>query len=119
MEELFLCSLFRRNELNVVDQQNIVISVSLAEAQELVVPNGADEIVGELFRGDVGQPQTAVSSFDLLADGVHEVGLAETHSSIHKQRVVGLRGSFCDRKGRSVRELIGGTDDKRLERVLG
>ena len=32
----------------------------------------------------------------LVADGVHQVGLAHSHAAVEEERIVGARGALCD-----------------------
>ena len=57
--------------------------------------------------------------FDLVADGLHQVGLAHADAAVQEQRVVGLGGAFRHRAGGSVGKLIAGADDEVVEGVLG
>ena len=69
MEELLLCPLFSRQELNVVDHEHIDVSIALPEIHHLVIANGVDHLVGKLFRGQVGDAQ--IGSFrHMIAYGV-------------------------------------------------
>ena len=52
-----------------------------------------------------------------VADGLHQMRLAESHPAVQEQRIVGFRGLLGDGQGRGVRELIRGADDKRVEGV--
>src|SRR5262245_58175751 len=52
-----------------------------------------------------------------MSDRVHQMGLAEAHAAIEKQRVVRSRRRFRYRATGRVRELIRGADDEGLERV--
>ena len=54
VEELFLDALFARQELNVIDQQNVGLAVFLAKFRQLVVLNAVDVLIGELFRSQIG-----------------------------------------------------------------
>ena len=49
VKELFLRSFLAGDELDIVDEQNIVIAVTLSETEQLVVTDGADQVVGELL----------------------------------------------------------------------
>src|SRR5262245_31511471 len=90
VKELFLRTLFSGNELNVIDQQDIVVSISLFETEHLVVPNSIDDFVGKFLRRDIGQAKQLVIELDRVSDGVHEMCLAKTHATIKEQGIVCL-----------------------------
>ena len=54
---------------------------------------------------------------DLVADGLHQVGLAHTDAAVQEERVVGLRRTFRDRLAGGVRELVAAADDEGVEGV--
>ncbi len=54
--------------------------------------NGVDDLVGELFGGNVKDIQpTAVTG---IADRVQQMGFSEPHSPVEKRAVVGTGGLF-------------------------
>ena len=54
---------------------------------------------------------------EVLADGVHQVRLAEADAAVDEQRVVGPRGGLGDGAGGRVGELVRRSDDELLEGV--
>ena len=53
VEESFLGLIFTLEELNVIHQQNIDVSILCLELRSLVVLNCVYKVVGEFFAGDV------------------------------------------------------------------
>ena len=56
MEKLFLCSFLTYNKLDIIDQQNIELAVTVTEVGRrhvVLVSDGIDELVNEGFRGDI------------------------------------------------------------------
>ena len=56
MEKLFLCSFLTYNKLDIIDQQNIKLAVTVTEVGRrhvVLVSDGIDELVNEGFRGDI------------------------------------------------------------------
>src|SRR5688572_17346114 len=88
MKELFLSPFFCGDELDVVYKEDVIIAIAFPEAEHLVIADRTDQVVGELFRGDIGQTQTSVPALDFVSDGMHQVGLPKTDTSIHEQRVI-------------------------------
>ena len=50
MEEHFLSALLPGDELNIIDEQNIIVSIPLVETKHLVVADCIDDFVRKLFR---------------------------------------------------------------------
>ena len=93
-------------------------AVLLAEGGQPVEADGVDHLVDEAVRGDVEEVQLPVARLDVVADRVHQVGLAEPHAAVDEERVVGLDGDLGHRARGGVRELVRGADHEALERVL-
>jgi hypothetical protein len=106
-------------ELDVVDEQDVDLAVPGLEGGAPVVRDRVDEVVGEFLTRHVSDLHPGVEGLRVVADGVQEVGLAETGVAVDEERVVGLRGSLGDGDGGRVRESVGLTDDEVVERVLG
>ena len=117
VEELVLRAFLAGDELDVVDEQDVDRAVALTELQNPVVADGVDHLVHETFRRDVGEPQPRRVLHDVLADGVHQVGLAQADAAVDEQRVVGERRCFGHRPAGGVRELVRGADDEGVEGV--
>ena len=92
--------------------------VLLPEGRQAVEPDGVDHLVDEAIGRDVEEVQLAVARLDVVADGVHQVRLAESHAAIEEERVVRLRRDLGDRARRGVGELVRGADDEALEGVF-
>ena len=106
------------DELDVVHQQHVDRAVLLAEGGQAVEADGVDHLVDEAVRGDVDEDEPLLPGLDVVADRVHEVGLAEAHPAVDEERVVGLARDLRDRAGRRVRKLVGGADHEAVEGVL-
>jgi hypothetical protein len=88
VEELRLCSFFAGHELNVIHQQNVNAPVPFPEIENPVIADGVDHLVHEPFGRDVSQFQAAIMLQHVLTDGMHQVRLSETNTSVNEQRVV-------------------------------
>jgi len=117
VEELFLGPLLVGDELDVVDEQQVDLAVTGPELVDLALLDARDELVGELLAGGVDDPLPRQPGEHLVADGVHEVRLAEAHSTVEEERVVGVPGSLGDRQAGRVRQPVGRTDDEGAEGV--
>ena len=58
-----------------------------------------------------------MAALDLVADGLHQVGLAHADAAIQEERVVGLRRTLRDRLAGGVGELVAAADDEGVEGV--
>ena len=116
MEELFLGGVFARNELDVVDQQNINIAIAIAELFGLLPANGVDQVVGELFARHIQHIDVGILRQRRIADGVQQVGFAQTDTAIQKQRVVRLGRMIGHCHTGGTRQPIARTDDKAIKR---
>ena len=70
VEELFLRRVLVREELDVVNQQDVDVAVHRLEARTFVITNRVDEVVSELFRVDVANTDAAVQIACIVSDGV-------------------------------------------------
>ncbi len=86
VEELLLRPFLLRDELNVVDEQNVHGAEAIAEAGHAVVAQRGDHLVGELLCGNVADAGGWLASLYFVADGVHQVGLAHAHAAIQEER---------------------------------
>src|SRR2546430_610322 len=55
----------------------------------------------------------------MVADGVHQVGLAQADAPVNEQRIVGPGGGFRHCHAGRMRELVTGADHETRKRVLG
>ena len=119
VEELLLRPLLVGEELDVVDEQDVDGPVALAEGRHAVEADGVDQLVDELLGCQVHDLERRPLLQDLVADGVQQVGLAETDPAVEEERVVAVRRALGHRLGGGVGELVGGADDEGAEDVAG
>ena len=63
----------------------------------------------------VDHPRRRIALDHQIADGVHEMGLAETDAAVDEQRIVGAGRVVADLRRGGARELVRFTLDKILE----
>lgn len=85
VEELLLHPLFAGEELDVVDEQNVGVAVLVVELCGVLVVDAGDEVVAEFLAGDVDDLVLRMILADLVGDGVHQVGLAQTGGAVDEQ----------------------------------
>src|ERR1700730_9739707 len=112
VEELLLGAVLASKELDVVDEKDIHRPVLMPELTHARGGDGADDLVGELLRGEVDNALAWKPVVHLMADCVHQVRLAETHASVEEQRVVAVARSFSDCFRGGMSELRVVTDDE-------
>lgn len=88
VEELFLRAVFVGKELDIVDQQQIERMVMVLEFIKCLALVGLDHIRDKLFGVDVQNLGLRPICQELVANRVHQMGLAQTHTAIDEQRVV-------------------------------
>ena len=117
VEELLLRALLVRDELDIVDQKDVDLAVAAAELVDPALLDAGDELVGELLAGRVGHLLAREPRDHLVPDGVHQVGLAESHAAVQEERVVCVTRALGHREARRVRQAVGRADDEVPERV--
>ena len=125
VEELLLRPLFSGDELDVVEEQDIDSTKGLTKGLHLLPADAVDELVDKLFGGHVRDFAVGIGGDHAMADGVQEVRLAKTGTTIDIERVVGFPGVVGDSLSGGGGELVGCALDKtlkdegRAERVAG
>ena len=117
MEEFFLGALGASDELNIVDHQHVHVAETVAEGRHALEADGGDHFIGEFLGADVGEAQRGIAALERVADGLHQVRLAESHAAVQEQRIVGFRWLLGDGDGRGVGELVRRADNEFVEGV--
>ena len=117
VEELLLRPFLVGDELDVVDEEEVDPSIAGTELVDLALLDRGDEFVRELLARRIDDPLARELGDDLVADRMHQVGLAEAHAAVQEERVVGVAGTLGDREARGVGEPVGRADDEVRERV--
>ena len=115
MEELFLGALLVRQELDVVDQQHIQRLVVVRELLDRVAAKGRHQILHELVGRDVADGRPWLARLDGIAHGLHQVGLAQTHTTVDEQRVVRTAWPVGHLQRGSPGQIVGLAVDEGLE----
>ena len=108
MEELFLRPFLVGDELDVVDEQQVDPAVARTELVDLALLDARDEFVRELLGGRVDDALARELRRDLVADGMHQVGLAEAHAAVQEERVVGVAGALRHGQAGGMGQAVGG-----------
>ena len=103
VEELFLCRLFALQELDVIEQQDVDVSVAIAHCApcaRALAPQRRHKVVDEARRRRV--EHALVGLPELKPDRVQQVSLADADAAVDEQRVKG-----CVLLGHRQRRAVG------------
>src|SRR5206468_996971 len=117
MEKFLLRPLFTTEKLNVVNQKNVGLAITLPEFDQITVLDCVDELVDEQLTRDVKHLHVFPFRPDELADGLHKMGLAQTDAAVNEQRIVRTRRRLRDGETGRVRDFIVRADYERFEGV--
>ena len=107
VEELFLCALFAREELDVVDQEYVDAAIPLAELLALLAADRVDELVRELLARRVRNALLRVSGDHGVSDRMHQMRLSKTGSAVDEERVVAVaRASATESAAACAKRLL-------------
>ena len=98
------------DKLDIINQQHVNISVFIAELVSFPLPDGTNELIGKLLGADTNHFNMARQS--CMPDGVQEMGLAQSHPSVNKQRIVGGSRFLGHSQGSGISQLVAVADDK-------
>ena len=118
VEELGLGALGAGEELDVVDHEEVDIAEAVTEFNEALLGDGLDEGVHKGFGGDVHDAEVFAEGLEAVADGLHEVGLAEADAAVDEEGVIDARAGFGDGLGGGMGEAVGLADDEIVEGVV-
>ena len=99
MEELLLGLLLAGDELDIVHQQDARLPVLLPELGVAALPDGGDQLVGEVVALDVHDPQVLPLALDLM-------GLAQSGVAVDEQRVEVFRRFIRHGPCRRIGQLV-------------
>ena len=122
MEELLEGRFFALEELDIIDQKNVDLTVAALESFHaavvlVAVAYAGDEVGDEDLGVDVLDADSRVERLGVVADGVQQVGLAQSGAAVDEQGVVGTGRGLGHRQGSGVGEPVGGTGDVGVEGV--
>src|SRR5438067_5127287 len=115
VKEFLLRPFLTRQKLNVVDKQEIRLTISFAELNQRVVLNGVDKFIDKNFARKIHHARRLLFTPDILTDRLHQVGLAQTDAAINKERVVSARRCLRNSQTGGMRDLVIGPNDERIE----
>src|SRR4026208_564116 len=93
------------------------LPITLAEFDQIAVLNRVDELVNEQLTREVDHLHVFPFRPDELADGLHEMGLAQTDAAVDKEGIIRTRWRLRDSETGCMRDFVIRTDDERFEGV--
>src|SRR6478736_1439204 len=114
VEKFLLRSLLTTEKLNVVNQKKVGLPIALPEFDQITVLDRVDELVDEQLTREVDHLHVFPFRPDELADGLHQMGLAQTDAAVNEQRIVRSRRSLRDGETGCVRDFIVRANDERF-----
>ena len=106
MEELLLSLLLAGDELDIVHQKDARLPVLFPELGVAALPDGGDQLVGEVVALNVHDPQVLPLALDLMGDGVEQMGLAQSGVAVDEQRVEVFRRLIRHGPCRRIGQLV-------------
>ena len=85
VEKLFLCAFLTYNKLDIVDQQYVDISVFITELIHrgiVSVTDRVNQFICKYLRRYIKNLHARIVRLDKVSNGMHQVGLAKSDSSI-------------------------------------
>ena len=117
VEELFLSGLLALQELCVIHNQQIEVSIAILEILAPTSGNRVNELIGEFFTGDILDAHVGPQLLCIMSSRVQEVSFAQSGFSPDHQRVVRLTGIFRHCAAGRVRQTVGIAGHERIEGV--
>ena len=119
MEEFLLGGFLTGDELDIVHQEQVGVSVFVAEFLVAALLQGADQFNGEFIALDIDDVVVGMLGVDLSGNGIEQVGLAQAGGAVDKQGVVGLGRLVGHGDGRRMGEPVGRADNEVIKGELG
>ena len=88
IEKFFLGGDLTDNKLDIVDQKNVNASVLILKVNTLVMLECIDQFVRKLLGSDIEDFQVRSCLHNVVADGMHQVSLAQAGSSVKEKRII-------------------------------
>src|SRR5262245_7651459 len=117
VEKFLLRSLLTTEKLNVVNQKKVGLAITFPEFDQITVLDRVDELVDEQLTREVDHLHVFPFRPDELADGLHEMGLAQTDPAVNKEGIIRTGRRLRDSETGCMRNFVIRTDDERFEGV--
>ena len=124
MEELFLCTFFSYDKLDIIYKKNIIVPVFFTElghsefASRLTCFQCVDQLVRKCLAGDVEYLFGRIIFKDKMGNGMHKMRFSEPDSSIYKKRIINFTRRFCNCQRSCMCKVIIASYHKGIESVF-
>ena len=118
IKEFFLGFFLIDDELKIINDETVEFLEFTIEFFAFAILDGVYEIGIEVGNRGIENLIVGILLEEFIADGLNEVSLAETRSTIKEERVVAVAGCGDDAFGGRNGEVIIRTDDKIIESVF-
>ncbi len=83
------------------------------------VTDRLDQFIGEFFAGNIENLTVVIIFNDKMCNGMHQMGLAKSCTTIDKQRIVRISRRFRYCQGCSLSQFVVAAHDKSIECIFG
>jgi len=110
--QFFLCRLFPREKLHIIEDEHIHLTVSITELVDTASLDTRDIIRDKLVSSRIHHAQRLGTGVDDISNALQEVRLTQTNIAIEIEWIVGRSGLASDCLTCGMRELRRGSYDK-------
>lgn len=120
MEKFFFRAFFiaTAQELDVVDEEDVDVAVTAAEAFRVLVLDTLDKFVDEVFAGDTEETHIGEVLQQFVTDGVHQVCLAQAAAAVDVERIPLLGRCRCNGLGHGRSDAVAVADDEVIKGII-
>ena len=121
MEKLFLGTFFSYNKLDIIDEQDINITVSISEfcdRRVISISDGLDQFVGKCLWSDIENLQFRMFRLYKMRNSMHQVSFTQSGAAINKERIVDFTWWFRNGKGSGMSKAVIASDDESVKSIV-
>ena len=115
VEKLFLCGLFSDDKLDIVDQQNVDITVLFTEfchSSIIAVSDRFNQFIRKGFTRYIKYSGLWIIFQDKVCDRVHQMGFPQSNTSVEEEGVVDFARGFGNCQRCSVCKFVVASDNE-------
>src|SRR3984893_13781439 len=91
VEEFLLRTFFAAEKLDVIDQEQVGLAITLSEFDQIAVLDRVDELVNEELAREIHHFARFLLRPNVLPDRLHQVRFAQADAAVDKKRIVSAR----------------------------
>lgn len=115
IEEFFLRLLLAFEELDIIDEKDVDIAILVLEFAGAAACDGLNQLICEHLGRNVEHIRARMISYNIDADGLHEMRLAESGCTVDEERIISFGRRFGDGERCRISILIARARDEGLE----